>query len=147
MYRLFPFGITHILTDNGLEFTNRLLKNKKGEYCVKPSKLDLICKENNIDYRCTKPFTPKTNGMVEKANDIIKKKTIKLKKYSSLKEMDEDLTIFLIHYNLYRRHGSLRRELKVKTPFDAVVKWYELDEKIYNQKTAEFKNKILNLKL
>ncbi len=25
----FPFGITHVLTDNGLEFTNRLLKNKK----------------------------------------------------------------------------------------------------------------------
>jgi len=26
----FPFGITHVLTDNGLEFTSRLLKNKKG---------------------------------------------------------------------------------------------------------------------
>jgi len=143
----FPFEITHVLTDNGLEFTNRLLKNKKGEYCARPSKLDLVCKVNNIDHRCTKPFTPKTNGMVEKANDIIKKKTIKQSKYSSLKEMDEDLTNFLIHYNLYRRHGSLRRELKVKTPFDAVVKWHELDEEIYNQKTEEFKNKILNLKL
>jgi len=85
----FPFEITHVLTDNGLEFTNRLLKNKKGEYCVKPSKLDLICKENNIDHRCTKSFTPKTNGIVEKANDTIKKKTIKLNKYSSLKEMDK----------------------------------------------------------
>ena len=73
----FPFGITHVLTDNGLEFTNRLLKNKKGAYCTKPSKLDVICKENNIDHRCTKPFTPKTNGMVEKANNIIKKGTIK----------------------------------------------------------------------
>ncbi len=85
--------------------------------------------------------------MVEKANDIIKKKTIKQNKYSSLKEMDEDLTNSLIHYNLYRRHGSFRCELKIKTPFDAVVKWYELDEKIYNQKTEEFKNKTLNLKL
>ncbi len=129
----FPFGITHVLTDNGLEFTNRLLKNKKGEYCAKPSKLDNLCKENNIDHRCTKPFTPKTNGMVEKANDIIKKKTIKQNKYSSLKEMDEDLTKFLIHYNLYRRHGSLRRELKVKTPFDAVTKWHELDSEIYKE--------------
>ena len=66
-----PFGITHVLTDNGLEFTNRLIKNKKGEYCTKPSKLDVICQKNDIDHRCTKPFTPKTNGMVEKANDII----------------------------------------------------------------------------
>ncbi len=61
--------------------------------------------------------------------------------------MAENLTHLLIHYNLYRKHGSLMRELKVKTPFDAVVKWYELDEKSYNQKTEEFKNKTLDLKL
>ena len=143
----FPFGITHVLTDNGLEFTNRLLKNKKGEYCAKPSKLDVLCQENNIDHRCTKPFTPKTNGMVEKANDIIKKGTIKKTKYDSLQEMKVDLMNFLVHYNLYRRHGSLRRELKVKTPFNAVEKWFELDEKIFNENPLEFKNKILHLKL
>jgi len=143
----FPFVITHVLTDNGLEFTNRLLKNKKGEYCTKPSKLNAICQKNDIDHRCTKPFTPKTNGMVEKANDIIKNKTIKITKYNSLEEMDNDLMRFLVHYNLYRRHGSLRRELKVKTPFNAVEKWFELDPKIFKQKTIEFKTKILNLNI
>ena len=142
----FPFGITHVLTDNGLEFTNRLLKNKKGEYCTKPSKLDAICQENNIDHRCTKPFTPKTNGMVEKANDIIKNGTIKKTKYNSLQQMYDDLMQFLVHYNLYKRHGSLRRELKVKTPFNAVEKWYELDSKMFKEKPEEFKQKILNLK-
>ncbi len=141
----FPFGITHVLTDNGLEFTNRLLKSKTGKYCTKPSKLDVVCKENDIDHRCTKPFTPKTNGMVEKANDIIKNGTIKRTKYHSLGEMNDDLMKFLVHYNIYRRHGSLRRELKVKTPFDAVEKWYELDEKIFNQKPDDFKQKILYL--
>jgi len=142
----FPFGITHVLTDNGLEFTNRLLKSKKGVYCTKPSKLDIVCQTNDIDHRCTKPFTPKTNGMVEKANDIIKKGTIKKTKYLSLEEMSDDLNNFLVHYNLYRRHGSLRRELKVKTPFNAVEKWFELDEKIFIQKPDEFKRKILSLK-
>jgi len=142
----FPFGITHVLTDNGLEFTNRLLKDKKGKYCTKPSKLDAVCQENDIDHRCTKPFTPKTNGMVEKANDIIKNKTIKITKYNSLEEMNDDLMQFLVHYNLYKRHGSLRRELKVKTPFDAVEKWFELDEKIFKQNPDDFKNKILSLK-
>jgi hypothetical protein len=29
----FPFEITYILTDNGLDFTNKLLKPKKGESC------------------------------------------------------------------------------------------------------------------
>jgi transposase InsO family protein len=142
----FPFGITHVLTDNGLEFTNRLLKNKKGEYCTKPSKLDVICQENDIDHRCTKPFTPKTNGMVEKANDIIKKGTIKRTQYNSLEEMNDDLMNFLVHYNLFRRHGSLRRELKVKTPYDAVEKWYVLDKEIFKTQPIEFKIKILSLK-
>jgi transposase-like protein len=142
----FPFAITHVLTDNGLEFTNRFLKNKKGEYCTKPSKLDVICEQNDIDHRCTKPFTPKTNGMVEKANDIIKTKTIKTTTYSSLKEMNADLMQFLVHYNLYRRHGSLRRELKVKTPFNAIEKWRELDPEIFKITPEEFKIKILNLK-
>jgi len=49
----FPFPITHILTDNGLEFTNSLIKSKKGEYCKKPSKLDVFCQVNNIDHRRT----------------------------------------------------------------------------------------------
>jgi len=142
----FPFGITHVLTDNGLEFTNRLLKDKKGKYCTKPSKLDVVCDKNLIDHRCTKPFTPKTNGMVEKANDIIKKKTIKITKYTNLEMMNQDLMNFLVHYNLYRRHGSLRRELKVKTPFNAVEKWQQLDPEIFTETTEAFKIKILNLK-
>jgi hypothetical protein len=85
--------------------------------------------------------------MVEKANDIIKSKTIKITKYSNLKQMNQDLMSFLVHYNLYRRHGSLRRELKVKTPYNAVEKWYELDPKIFKENPLIFKNKILNLKI
>jgi len=127
----FPFKITHISTDNELEFTNKLIKSKKGRYSNKPSKLDILCKEHNIDHRCTKPFTPKTNAMVEKANDIIKQGTIKRTNYKSLEDMAQDLTQFLVHYNLYRRHGSLRRELKVKTPLNAVEKWYQLEPNIF----------------
>lgn len=141
----FPYKMTHVLTDNGLEFTNRLLKSKKGEACKTKSKFTLACEFNNIQHRCTKPFTPKTNGMVEKANDIIKKKTIKITTYKSLKEMNDDLLKFLKHYNLYRRHGSLRKELNVKTPIQAVEKWYEMDPEIFNQNPEEFRKKIDNL--
>lgn len=55
--------------------------------------------------------------------------------------MREDLTRFLVHYNLYRRHGSLRRELKVKTPFDAFKKRYELDSTIFKENPSTFKKK------
>lgn len=142
----FPFGITHVLTDNGLEFTNKLIKSKKGEYCKKPSKMDEVCQENDIDHRLTKPGTPKTNGMVEKANDTIKTGTVKRNEYKNQLQMNNDLMNFFVHYNLHRRHGSLRKELNVKTPYEALEKWYNLKPEIFNENPLVFKNKILSLK-
>jgi hypothetical protein len=52
---------------------------------------------------------------------------------------------FLVFYLLYRRHGSLKRELGVKTPFEAVEKWYELKPEIFYQHPFQFKEKILLL--
>lgn len=141
----FPFVITHILTDNGLEFTNRLLVSRKGEKCEKASKMDEKCIGNNIKHRLTAPFTPKTNGMVERVNGVIKNDTILKTKYESQISMKIDLVRFLKYYNLHRRHGSLRKELKVKTPFNAIEKWYQLKPEIFIITPDEFKNKILNL--
>jgi transposase-like protein len=144
-FAFFPFYISHILTDNGLEFTNRLLKSKTGNSCQKPSKMDVKCVDNNIQHRLTAPFTPKTNGMVERVNGTIKNNTILKTQYQSLEEMKIDLSKFLTFYNLYRRHGSIRKELKVKTPFDAVEKWYQLKPEIFKITPEQFKNNILNL--
>jgi transposase-like protein len=142
----FPVGITHVLTDNGLEFTNKLIKSKKGIYCQKPSKLDVLCADNNIEHRLTKPATPKTNGMVERANGTIKNNTIKRTEYTNKDEMQKGLIDFLMYYILYRRHGGLRKELKVKTPFEAIEKWFEIKPEIFLQTPLEFKNKVLALK-
>lgn len=141
----FPFVITHILTDNGLEFTNRLIMSKKGNLCTKDSLLDIKCNENQIEHRLTKPATPKTNGMVERVNGTIKNNTILKNEYKDKSQMNDDLIQFLIYYNLYRRHGSIRKELNVKTPFQAVEKWFILKPEIFRVSPEEFKNKILNL--
>lgn len=141
----FPFKITHILTDNGLEFTNASLKSKKGKACTKLSKMDEFCKAENIQHRLTKPNTPKTNGMVERANGIIKANTILKTQYDNKKQMNTHLMSFLLFYILYRRHGSLKKELGVKTPFEAIEKWYEIKPEIFLQKPFEFKNKLLHL--
>lgn len=53
------------------------------------------------------------------------------------------LNAFLIHYMLYRRHGGVRKELNVKTPFNALEKWYELNPKLFKQNPLDFKNKLL----
>jgi len=91
MYFFFSFEITHILTDNGLEFTNKLLKSKKGNLCDKPSKFDVKCQENDIEHRLTLPKHSQTNGMVERANGIIKTATILKNEYQNKEALERDL--------------------------------------------------------
>jgi transposase InsO family protein len=141
----FPFYITHILTDNGLEFTNKLLVSKTGNKCTKPSKMDDKCGKNNIIHRLTAPMTPKTNGMVERLNGIIKTNTILKNEYANTLEMNLDLSNFMSFYNQHRRHGSLRKELKVKTPYQAIEKWHELKPEIFKISPKEFMQKIIAL--
>jgi len=83
--------------------------------------------------------------MVERLNGTIKTNTILINKYKNANEINQDLANFLSFYNLYRRHSSLRRELNVKTPFQAIEKWYKLKPEIFKIKPEKFKNNILNL--
>lgn len=64
--------------------------------------------------------------MVERVNLTIKSATIHRQSYFSHGELSASLDDFLLHYNLHRRHGSLVRELKVRTPIDACIKWLEI---------------------
>ena len=125
----FPFEITHILTDNGLEFTDKWVKGKgvvSGNH-----KFDIECKKDEIEHRLTAPHTPQTNGMVEKVNGTIKDATVKAEKYDNVEDLEKDLKKFLLYYIFTRRHGSLVRELKVKTPFEAVVSWFQTKPEIF----------------
>ena len=91
--------------------------------------------------------------MVERANGIIKKETILKDNYANIyiehsrnkEEMNDALMAFLVYYMLYRRHGGLRKELNVKTPFQAIEKWFMLKPEIFKQNPSEFKNKIILL--
>jgi hypothetical protein len=49
-----------------------------------------------------------------------------------------------LYYNLYWRHGSLRKELNVKTPRQAIEKWDQLEPKLFKINPAESKNNLLN---
>lgn len=63
---VFPFKITTVLTDNGKCFTDRFIKGRKspsGKHVF-----DIACPELQTEHRLTQPYTPKTNGMVERMN-------------------------------------------------------------------------------
>ena len=44
----FPFIISNILIDNGLEIINRLLASTKGNKCMKPFKLKLVVRKMKL---------------------------------------------------------------------------------------------------
>jgi len=83
--------------------------------------------------------------MVERVNQTIKVETIKSYQYEIIDHLVREINKFLFHYNLIRRHGSLRSELSVKTPFDAVEKWYKIKPEIFKQNPSEFKQRLLRL--
>jgi transposase InsO family protein len=135
----FPFYITHILTDNGLEFTD---KYARGQNKVSGNhQFDKECSKDDIDHRLTAPNTPKTNGMVERVNRTIKDSTIKVEQYKNIEELVSDLSRFLLFYLFTRRHGSLRRELgvKVRTPFDAIESWFKIKPELFKISPDEFR--------
>ena len=94
-------------------------------------RFDKECEKENIDHRLTAPAIPKTNGMVERVNGTIKTSTIKATEYKNIDELALDLNKLLIYYNTCRLHGSLKRELHVRTPCDDVKKWFELEPEIF----------------
>jgi transposase-like protein len=119
--KTFPFKITHILTDNGLQFTYKALIEK-----LRPKKthgFDEICNKNEILHRLTKFRHPWTNGQVERYNRIIKYDTTKKYKYKSLEEMQNHLTNWLFLYNI----GKRLKTLKFKTPMEKLKEIYDED--------------------
>jgi hypothetical protein len=59
--------------------------------------------------------------------------------------MQISLAKFMFFYNFERRHGSLKRELNCRTPFDALCFWYEKNPEIFFENTWLFKNKSISL--
>lgn len=99
-----------------------------------------MCKEEDIDHRLTAPFTPKTNGMVERVNGTIKDRTIKVEEYKNIEELTASLNKFLLFYLFTRGHGSLRKELgvHVRTPFDAIECWFNIELELFKISPCDF---------
>ena len=110
----FPAKIHIILTDNGKEFTDRFTPNGERTPTGKHV-FDKQCAENNIEHRLTKPFSPQTNGMVERFNGMIQR-VIDTTRFTSAQELHQTL----INYcNQYNHHVHLRC-LDHKTPAQAI---------------------------
>ena len=111
--KIVPYKITHILTDNGIQFTNR--KSDKHAFA---HAFDRVCQEYDIDHRLTKIKHPWTNGQVERMNRTIKDATVKRYHYDSHQQLKKHLNTFIMAYNFARR----LKTLKGLTPYEYICK-------------------------
>ena len=112
-----PYAIHTVLTDNGVQFTNRASDRYAFHHIF-----DRVCDENGIEHRKTKVNHPWTNGQVERMNRTIKEATVRRYHYRSHAQLRRHLADFIAAYNYARRLKTLRG----LTPFEFIAKkWTE----------------------
>ena len=80
----FPFQVTHVLTDDGSCFT--------------ADGFEAACRRLGVEHRTTRPYTPNTNGMVERFNGRIQREVVGLT-VGSHRDLDTLLHGFNQAYN------------------------------------------------
>lgn len=115
-----PYKIHTILTDNGVQFTNRKVDIHAWTHIF-----DRICDENKIEHRLTKVNHPWTNGQVERMNRTIKEATVKRYYYNSHDQLRQHLYSFVNAYNFAKRLKSL----KGLTPYEFIIKSWKAEPK------------------
>ena len=108
-----PYVIHTVLTDNGIQFTNRDADRNAFEHIF-----DRVCSEHGIDHRLTKIKHPWTNGQVERMNRTIKEATVKRFHYDDHDQLRRHLADFVMAYNFGRR----LKTLKGLTPYEHICK-------------------------
>jgi transposase InsO family protein len=111
-----PYKIHTVLTDNGIQFTNR----KRDIYAFHHI-FDRVCDENGMDHRLTKTNHPWTNGQVERMNRTLKEATVKTYYYDTHDHLKEHLYTFLMAYNFAKR----LKTLKGLTPYEYICQCWQ----------------------
>jgi transposase InsO family protein len=106
-----PYKIHTVLTDNGIQFTNRTRDIHDFGHIF-----DRVCDENGIEHRLTKVKHPWTNGQVERMNRTIKEATVKRFHYDDHAQLRKHLADFVAAYNFGRR----LKTLKGLTPYEFI---------------------------
>src|SRR5215212_3183151 len=94
--RAFPFTVTHVLTDRGS--------------CFVADGFEAACRKLGVTHRKTRPYTPKTNGMVERFNGRIQREGLGIT-VASHRDLETLLQGFTQAYNARRQ-----RVLKGRSP-------------------------------
>jgi transposase InsO family protein len=84
----FPFRVTRILTDRGSCFT--------------AEGFERLCRELGVEHRKTRPYTPRTNGMVERFNGRVRREVLGIT-VASHRDLERLLAGFSAAYDARRQ--------------------------------------------
>ena len=119
----FPFRVTHLLTDRGSCFT--------------ADAFEAACERHAVQHRKTRPYTPKTNGMVERFNGRVQREVLGITIYSH-RDLETVLRGFNAAYNRRRQ-----RVLKGLSPEMVLRQRLEADPALINPSYRPLKPGIL----
>jgi transposase InsO family protein len=111
-----PDKIHTVLTDNGIQFTNR----KRDLYAFHHI-FDRVCREYGLDHRLTKTNHPWTNGQVERMNRTLQEATVKKYHDQTQQHLKAHLQVFLMAYNCAKRLKTLRG----LTPYEYICQCWQ----------------------
>ncbi|MCB9983466.1 MAG: DDE-type integrase/transposase/recombinase [Rhodospirillales bacterium] len=110
-----PYKLTHILTDNGIRFTNRKCDKHTFVHIF-----DRVCAENGAEHRLAKVKHPWTNGQVECMNRTIKDAAVKRYHYGSHEELKEQLHASMMAFYLVQPPDQ--KYIRITANIDARLK-------------------------
>lgn len=91
----FPFKIYTVRTDNGAEFTKRLISKVPNDLTIFEHGLT----KNGIHHDLIKPYTPKHNGKVERSHRKDNERFYNCHRFYSLEDANKQLQVYLREYN------------------------------------------------
>lgn len=115
-YAQHDISVTAVLTDNGREFCGK-----------ETHSYELYLRLNDIEHRRTRVRRPQTNGFVERFNrtvlDEFFRSAFRTKFYETVAQLQDDLDIWLVHYNTERPHQGYRN--LGRRPIDTIKEFLE----------------------
>jgi transposase InsO family protein len=119
-YKNLGLTVQAVLTDNGREFCGK---------DTHPYEIYLAL--NDIEHRRTQVRHPQTNGFVERFNrtvlDEFFRSAFRTKFYESVETLQNDLDVWLVHYNTERSHQGYRN--LGKRPIDTINEYLKTARK------------------
>lgn len=119
LIKAFPFPIECVQTDNGAEFTKRLLPAKRRT----PTLFETHLKQCGIRHKLIAPYTPRHNGKVERSHRKDNEYFYATHKFYSFDDFKKQLAVHSRKYN----HFPMR-PLNWKAPYDYIKAFINFGE-------------------